>query len=389
MANRPTFICLELLLVVVIGLSLGQEESLTLKLLYTNQQDSSTRYGQIRRYQAGQAPDKYLWWRAPEGGIEWVSAGLTHQLRGLSCMIAEAHMLQRTLVLPNFVHESPSHQKRHRYVVSRIEDMLDLVYLSRCTRMVLLSDRGFQMRYIHNSTVQHLARTVNVSVPTADLMNDPADLVIRVLRGQFAFGICGGKSRSMYLTHPTVSVCGCPYTECFKPAPRTVDAGKAIASAIGRFVSLHVRRGDQLKGANFLANVSHPAAIYRCIHPRVPHGTKLYIASNERKQSQREFFAPLARHYKLYFWEDFTDELMKHGIITTDFSSSCLSSGGSNCSHIAVPSIFTLYQVESMVFSFASEHVEIIESTWGLQATDWWRQCAVQCVKANCTESPT
>jgi hypothetical protein len=77
-------------------------------------------------------------------------------------------------------------------------------------------------------------------------------------------------------------------------------------------VCLHVRRGDKLALTDqypHLANETSPEAIAATLLPHVPHGTLLYIASNE---GDPRFFEPLRAWYRVASLASFEWLLLPH-----------------------------------------------------------------------------
>lgn len=66
---------------------------------------------------------------------------------------------------------------------------------------------------------------------------------------------------------------------------------------MGRYCSLHVRRGDKLALAPGLDEATRPPNILDKIRPLCPPGSSLYLGTNEATPG---FFDPLKKHYKLF-----------------------------------------------------------------------------------------
>jgi hypothetical protein len=85
--------------------------------------------------------------------------------------------------------------------------------------------------------------------------------------------------------------------------PMIIQAAMPLARKLGSYSAIHVRRGDfsvQYPGAVVPAEV-----IVENIQAKIPVGSRLYIATNER---DRSFFDPIARAYDVQMFSDVRED---------------------------------------------------------------------------------
>ncbi len=131
------------------------------------------------------------------------------------------------------------------------------------------------------------------------------------------------------------------------PSTRVRELAQAVVAQLaaldgGRFVAVHVRRGDRLW--QYPARLTEPAHIRKCLRRwEVPDGSVLFIMSDERKP---DFFQPLQEHYSLFRYVDFPRLL---SLVSADDSS--------------LPDNYLLYQVEREVARSAELCLDTLPAT--------------------------
>lgn len=88
----------------------------------------------------------------------------------------------------------------------------------------------------------------------------------------------------------------------FVAARQVDDRAADVASRLGSFCAVHVRRGDQLRLHPTLADATRPERILEMLRILVPTGNNLYIATDEWR---RDYFDPLRAEYQVYQYFDF------------------------------------------------------------------------------------
>ena len=76
--------------------------------------------------------------------------------------------------------------------------------------------------------------------------------------------------------------------------------GEIAARGAGRFVAVHVRRGDRLW--QYPASLTEPEGIRNHLRERIPDGSTVFVMSDERDPN---FWTPLKRNYRLFRYTDF------------------------------------------------------------------------------------
>ncbi|CAI5510939.1 unnamed protein product [Closterium sp. Naga37s-1] len=126
-----------------------------------------------------------------------------------------------------------------------------------------------------------------------------AFLVVRVPQEeQFGYMVCYKKTNQDVVT---------PDPDFLRPIDPHVKIASTMANAMGgpqQFDFVHVRRGDKVNPKMWphLDRDTRPKALLQKLPERIPPGSTLYIATNER---DTHFFDPLLAVYKLYKEEYF------------------------------------------------------------------------------------
>jgi len=290
--------------------------------------------------------------------------GLNHQLASLSCALAEAHGLGRTLRLPDRICLFSLHTERwpgssgvgERCVP--FDYFFDVPLLSRLVPIQLRPAKSFS-RQLH-FTDDAAMRIVDNKWSTRRVrMEYPCDgrfpLVRRRVNG-FWFSQCtsrvadtAGLMRAVHLKLGSQEHAPLPLNVLLRSglfyAPRIKAAATAIRARIGaEYISVHVRRSDKLTACSpedckKRDMSTRPDGIRRTLRLWFPVGSHVYIGSTERP----DFFASLRDSYTLHFAEDFAQELVN---ITNNYA---------------------LYAVETLVFFGSSASIETLG-----YATGWF-----------------
>lgn len=90
----------------------------------------------------------------------------------------------------------------------------------------------------------------------------------------------------------------------FRYKQRFYDISEKVTKKIGEYNALHVRRGDFLYAMSndYLNSVNSGEKILEKILPFIPNDIPLYISTDE---TNLDFFEPIKKHYKIYFYKDF------------------------------------------------------------------------------------
>jgi len=228
------------------------------------------------------------------------SAGRSHMTWSFSCLVGEALLLKRALVMPDRLTCLPPHcEERH-------DDPLSWFFRRNESEVVLESELP------QNISI----RDLGCNVTTADLALPPFSTYPAVRWANrchpYGFQRCepdprskalsgGIQIRRRYSLRPPLQA-----IEVIKEIKGKMNpkAGAANGAAIR---CMHVRRGDKLLSHRCLDKDTSPSTLNLTLrHMGVPPGTVLYIATNEANKS---FFDPLRQEqggaYDVYTLHDF------------------------------------------------------------------------------------
>ena len=217
-----------------------------------------------------------------------VVAGLTHQAANLVCLLREAQATARLGILP------PLHlDARHNFGARREwrwEQYFDFDASS------LTDAQGRHPLPIAGRPPEQAVRTLHLreGTPVPDRARDYPLVVRRISRPLF---------REVLPTDdwPAAKVELRTCARARNLARPVVRRLRALGD--GRFVSVHVRRGDRVAAGDYPEWLTAPPHIRRCLQERgVADGAVVYIASDERDP---EFWQPLKAAYRLFRYADF------------------------------------------------------------------------------------
>ena len=94
----------------------------------------------------------------------------------------------------------------------------------------------------------------------------------------------------------------------FRYKKKFYDLAENVIKKISKYNALHVRRGDFLYSMSndYLDSVNDGEKILEKILPIIPNNIPLYISTDE---TNLDFFEPLKKFYKIYFYKDFDYDL--------------------------------------------------------------------------------
>ena len=219
--------------------------------------------------------------------VEPFEAGLDRHVSDLRCLLREAHATGRLAVVP-----PPSLSSRYNFDVwsePKWETFFDL----RDSRLVDAAGNECALPIAPRGLIA-AARVLVVrpGEPVPAASGWQGTLAIRQTRGDaFERDVPADLSAVEIRLHPSTRV---------KELAGDV-IGRIGALDGGRFVAVHVRRGDRL--AQYPGRLSAPAQIRACLKRwDVPDGSVLFVVSDERAS---DFFRPLQEHYRLFRHVDF------------------------------------------------------------------------------------
>ena len=250
-------------------------------------------------------------------GTRDVCAGRNHMTWSLSCALAEALHLNRTLVVPNVLCCHQLHcggEERCAPSTSffRLEGpnvLLESQLLAAGVRPTLVGCETTTAALLHAQNV-----AVRYKTPCT----------------RYYFQRCEGVSKmsgGVHLERGNAS--WLPWTlpwrefSAIREVIRSMKATLANATAAATVRCLHVRRGDKLAERYWPCTGvdTSPSSIERTLLDRwgVEPGSPLYVASNE---VDRSFFAPLNRTFRIFQMHDFAIDasaLGPHGTVGIDY----------------------------------------------------------------------
>jgi len=242
--------------------------------------------------------------------------GLGHQVCNLLCLIEEAKILQRCVILPELI-LSPLHnhgrQGKSRfgkyYSFDRIEEEIPICTYEEAER--------FQF---------HSRKNIQPTTSTRELEDCETQLMVRKFpdwnafeiesRLPYSIGEKDGTSRRWMNTfaYPLL-----------KPSILVNRLTEKLIEDLGEYFAIHVRRGDRVKDPVW-DQATQPNVISKRIRDWIPDGSRVVVMSDEQDQS---FFDPLNENYTVIL----ARELFESKNILTD-----------------EPDNFLLFSVESEVF---------------------------------------
>ena len=218
-----------------------------------------------------------------------VIAGLLHQASNLRCLLHEAHITDRLAILPP-LRLAPKHnfgvQRQWRW-----EHYFDLRASS------LTDDDGRRHPLpIAEQPPEHDARALRLR--GAKRLPEQARDCPLVLRR---------------ISHPlfrkALPVDEWPAAQVeLRASERAVALARPVAQHLrslgdGRFVAVHVRRGDRIAGGEYPGQMTAPPYIAQRLRDQgVAEGAVLYIASDEQDLG---FWQPLRKSFRLFLYADF------------------------------------------------------------------------------------
>lgn len=285
---------------------------------------------------------QYFPWRHDQ------SMGLDHQSASLSCALAEAYYLARTLILPDVICITANHTgdwkvNAHAVPEARatpqglpperafmpcmpdeqevpIEQIFDLQLLNKLVGVVRQSELassaldGMASKVVdwHWTSSRVHARCGCESTPllfrratnswfrscSAGVVNTSAILLRLQAKGH------GYESVPPMVEHLLKS--GLFF------APQLKAAAAAIRSRLGTdYSTIHVRRGDRMVQYGMDANLSKPNALLHAMAAWFPARSAVYIGTDERNAT--DFFAPLQAHRPIFLASNVSAIMRAHG----------------------------------------------------------------------------
>ncbi|CAI7784765.1 unnamed protein product [Closterium sp. NIES-53] len=225
-------------------------------------------------------------------------AGVKHFHLSLTCLIAEAAYLNRTLILDmtqcvNAWHSGGIHHIRSIHVYYDLDSLRTVPFTP--LQGFLRGAREWQVqerRAEREGTIR--VRVVDERAPMAALAADGATpLVIR--ETNYGFSTCKRQSTPAGVNETAIR---------FRPELLALAANISASMNGGDFDAVHVRRGDKLR-PEFWPHLDHdtrPDALLEKLPRFVAPGRTLYIATNEKTPG---FFDPLKAIYTIRMFQDF------------------------------------------------------------------------------------
>ena len=297
--------------------------------------------------------------------------GLNHQMAALSCAIAEAYFLNRTLLFPAQLCLNSQHEKRWRAIGSNVSHscvvkgvrgfimptskLIDVSTLSRLVPLKLVPLELMTLQPVasrHEAGVADVDRSWRSERIARELPCAVAPRVRRRVSGFWfrpcSYGItnCDALATTLdkavgargTLRHQKASgfIPHLLRSGVFYSAPIR-EAATAVRRAIGGpYAAVHVRRSDRvstqcLSECKAMEALTRPRALLASLTAWYRRGTRLYIGSTEPPA----FFDILREHFNLTFAEEFAGS-----------------------AYAAIESNYALYAAETLVFFGAASMVE-------------------------------
>ncbi|CAI5999781.1 unnamed protein product [Closterium sp. NIES-65] len=232
------------------------------------------------------------------GGGEEGGRGESHWSWTLKCVAAEAKALGRTLVLVTDRCLSQMHSKSGLMEHKHVGLYYNLTHMMSRQPVMLLEQFEARFGPWHAAPLLYF----DMRPRTGELAaHRDAFLVVRVPQEQqFGYMVCYKKTNQDVVT---------PDLDFLRPIDPHMKIALTMANAMGgaqQFDFVHVRRGDKVNPKLWphLDHDTRPKALLQKLPQRIPPGSTLYIATNERDPY---FFDPLLAVYKLYKEEYFAE----------------------------------------------------------------------------------
>ncbi len=236
-----------------------------------------------------------------------VVAGLNHQVSNLRCLLLEAHATGRLALLPS-LHLDP----KHNFGVRRDWKWESYFDMDK-SRLVDPAGRESPLPIADhwpNAGIRTLVLHPGERIP-AYARNYPAYPPPRICSSYAGMGAEPPPHLVRRIKHHVFSrevpADDWPATELrLVPSPLVLALARSAVQQIGllddgRFVAVHIRRGDRLK--QYPGWLTEPAHIRKCLtERRIADGSVVFIASDERAPN---FWKPLQEHYRLIRFVDF------------------------------------------------------------------------------------
>ena len=294
-----------------------------------------------------------------DGGcyLEWhrwsadFNMGLLHQMSSLSCALSDAHAQRRTLLLPTHVCGHLHNERMHgQSPCVELNKLFDLNLLSE----LIPARLGFANHRFRKHVLAF--QCPSVAMQARFPCSGNATLVTRAVDDlrQYWYSVCGkGAVHMRPMLTSLVDSLGDTSTRLFDAldaaarlrqgksptsapdenslavraltlnflrsglyfAQEVKEAAAAIRKRMGPYVLVHVRRGDRIHHfgsapgvpASVRLNLTSAKGVARALRMWFPPNTTVYVAASE--SSPKKSFHPLASEYRLFFAEDFTNEL--------------------------------------------------------------------------------
>ncbi len=276
-----------------------------------------------------------------------VVAGLNHQVSNLRCLLIEAHATGRLALLPS-LHLDP----KHNFGVRRDWKWESYFDMSKSRLVDAATGREHPLpiaEHLPEAGIRTLVLSPGERVP--ELARDYPLLVRRIELQVFR--------REVPVDWPATKLRLCP-------SPLVLDLARSVVQHIGlldhgRFVAVHVRRGDRLK--EYPGWLTEPAYIRKYLmERRIADGSVVFIASDEHDPN---FWKPLQAHYRLIRFVDFS---RLKALVSADGS------------YPPPPDNYLLYQVEQEVMRSAWRRIETLPIVFAhgylVREEDWSRPFA-------------
>jgi len=276
--------------------------------------------------------------------LEWSSwaldgkEGLNHQFASLSCALNEAYALQRTLLLPEggICDSHAMTQKNGGVVWSNAtcipwHRLLDLELLSAIVPVQ-------EDRLDEDVPTVEVGRDMSTAMIKATVPCTPQSRLLRRIRRGYWFRMCSDHMGVDHLALPRklsqlgrnpfilqfegvhfsgndLLRSGLWFARTIKQVAIHIQA--ELSRHTGSYVSVHVRRGDRCKSVRCDAGcdqLTRPDAMQRALALWFPHGTHLFVGSDEKPS----FFGPMHLErggmFRLHFAEDYQWLLRQHNL---------------------------------------------------------------------------
>ncbi|GJP43020.1 hypothetical protein CLOM_g2526 [Closterium sp. NIES-68] len=225
-------------------------------------------------------------------------AGVKHFHLSLTCLIAEAAYLNRTLILDmtqcvNAWHSGGGHHIRSIHVYYDLDSLRAVPFTP--LQGFLRGAREWQVQERQAGREGAVpVRLVDSKAPMGALAAD-RDTTVVIRETSFGFSTCKRHNLPLAVNETTIR---------FRPELLALAANISASINGGDFDAVHVRRGDKLR-AEFWPHLDHdtrPESLLEKLPRFVAPGRTLYIATNEKTPG---FFDPLKKVYPIRMFQDF------------------------------------------------------------------------------------